>query len=515
MSLDPNLGTLSGTPTDNIGTPYSFTVTATDDLGGTGSQDYTLNVDDGVVVTPATSTLGATINNPFNLTLGATGGTGTGYTFAVTNGSLPSWMTLDPNLGTLSGTPTDASGSPFDFTITATDDGGNSGSQDYTLTVLPTLSLAAATLPDAAVGSSYSPQTLLASGGSGSGYTFVVTAGSIPDGMTLDPNLGTLGGTPTDNSGNPYSFTVTVTDDANDTANQSYTLNVNPAITLSPATLPDAALGGAYSQTIAATGGSGSGYTYALTSGTLPIGLSVDPNTGILGGTPTDNSGNPYNFTITATDSNGNTGSQGYTLTVDPAITLSPTTLPAATVGISYSQQLTASGGSGSGYTYAVTAGTLPNGLSLDPNLGILGGIPTDTATTYNFTVTATDSNGATGSQDYGLTLQAGVAVGFVFVQAPPSSVLAGSTIPPMIVQLVDAGGNAVAQDGVSVQLNISGVSTPIVATTNSAGQATFSNVSISSTGSQTLTFSAPALPDFNSLTASITVTSSRHVLIR
>ena len=78
-------------------------------------------------------------------------------------------------------------------------------------------------------------------------------------------------------------------------------------------------------------------------------------------------------------------------------ITLS--SLPNALVNESYSQTITASGGS-SPYTFAVTAGALPTGLTLGGSTGIVSGTAT-TAGYSSFTITATDSVSATGSQAY------------------------------------------------------------------------------------------------------------------
>ena len=80
------------------------------------------------------------------------------------------------------------------------------------------------------------------------------------------------------------------------------------------------------------------------------------------------------------------------------AIALSPTVLPAATVGQAYNQNVTASGGA-TPYTYAVTDGSLPTGLNMDAN-GVLSGTPAEIGTN-TFSVTATDANGCTGSQGY------------------------------------------------------------------------------------------------------------------
>ncbi|HNQ77669.1 MAG TPA: putative Ig domain-containing protein [Acidobacteriota bacterium] len=86
------------------------------------------------------------------------------------------------------------------------------------------------------------------------------------------------------------------------------------SITIAPATLPDATVGLAYSQTIAASGGTAP-YTYEVTSGVLPAGLTLNPATGVISGTPT--SGGSYTFTITATDSAACTGTITYTINFD------------------------------------------------------------------------------------------------------------------------------------------------------------------------------------------------------
>ncbi len=83
-------------------------------------------------------------------------------------------------------------------------------------------------------------------------------------------------------------------------------------LTLSPTTLPGGTVGTAYSQTITASGGTG-GYTFAKTAGTLPGGLTLASG-GLLSGTPT--TAGTSNFTITATDSSSNTGSQPYSVTI-------------------------------------------------------------------------------------------------------------------------------------------------------------------------------------------------------
>jgi hypothetical protein len=87
-------------------------------------------------------------------------------------------------------------------------------------------------------------------------------------------------------------------------------------------------------------------------------------------------------------------------------ISIAPATLPAGTCETPYSQQLTATGGTAP-YAYAVTAGTLPTGLTLSAT-GLLSGSPVAPGGTFTFTVTATDAKGCTGSQQYTVTINCG-----------------------------------------------------------------------------------------------------------
>jgi len=150
-------------------------------------------------------------------------------------------------------------------------------------------------------------------------------------------------------------------------------------------------------ETVVASGGTAP-YAYSITAGSLPAGLTFNGTTGVITGYPL--TAGPYSFTITATDSVGATASQPYTGTVTlPTVIVLPSTLPTMQVSIVYNETVAASGGT-SPYTYAVTAGTLPAGLVLNPTSGLISGTPTVSGP-YSFTITATDSFGTTGSQAY------------------------------------------------------------------------------------------------------------------
>jgi hypothetical protein len=176
-------------------------------------------------------------------------------------------------------------------------------------------------------------------------------------------------------------------------------------LTLAPTTLPSGTAGVAYSQAITATGGTGA-VTFAVTTGSLPSGLTLTP-AGDLSGTPTQTGTTP--FTVTGTDSTNNTGSQAYSLQIGcPTITVGPSTIPTGTAGTPYGPvTFTETGGVGA-TTFAITTDTLPAGITFIA--GVLAG---GTATQYGnfpFIVTATDSNFCEGTVSDTLILNAAVS---------------------------------------------------------------------------------------------------------
>jgi hypothetical protein len=180
-----------------------------------------------------------------------------------------------------------------------------------------------------------------------------------------------------------------------------------PAITFTPSTLPHAKFNASYTQALTGNGGTTPYHDFLIKSGALPAGLSLS-GTGTISGTPTATG--QFTFTVQATDSSSTpqTGTQNYTLTVDLA--LSPTSLPNAGVGKSYSQTITASGGTGN---YHLTeSGALPPHVTFKDNgngTATISGTPT-AGGSFRFTIQATDSarpTAATGSQSYTLTVKA------------------------------------------------------------------------------------------------------------
>ncbi|HSP05745.1 MAG TPA: putative Ig domain-containing protein, partial [Acidobacteriota bacterium] len=112
-------------------------------------------------------------------------------------------------------------------------------------------------------------------------------------------------------------------------------------------------------------------------------------------------------------------------------ITVSPSTLPAGTLGAAYNAIITANGGA-SPYAFTVSAGSLPPGLTLDTD-GSLTGTPTANGT-YNFVITATDSSSCTGLRSYSITVACPV------ITFSPSSLPAG-TVGAAYSQTLSANG--------------------------------------------------------------------------
>ena len=148
------------------------------------------------------------------------------------------------------------------------------------------LAINTSALPGGNVGVAYN-QTLAASGGV-PGYVWSLNAGSnpLPDGLALNPS-GVVTGTPT--AAGTTALTVKVADSAGGTATKAFTLNVAAPnvqpLSITTSALPGGTVGTAYNAQLAATGGTGS-KSWSITSGTLPAGLSLNPSTGVISGTP-------------------------------------------------------------------------------------------------------------------------------------------------------------------------------------------------------------------------------------
>ena len=495
LTLDGVFGRISGTPTASGTFPFKLMVT--DNNGLTATATLSITVGGNIVITPTTLSA-ANVGSGYSQMLTASGGQSP-YTFAVISGSLPVGLTMSAT-GAITGTAT-LPGSAS-FTVQATDSTGVTGQAALSITVNPSLgpvTITTTSLPDATVGTAYS-QTLGASGGTPP-YTWAVT-GTLPTGLTLNASTGVISGTPTAVA--TSSFTVNVTDAASGTAKQALSITTAVALTVTPATLPNAVVGTAYTQKFTAAGGKAP-YTFALT-GTLPAGFTFTAATATITGTaPAAESGS---FTITVTDASSRTVTLSLTLTATVApLSVTPTTLPNATVGVAYTQVLKATGGVAP-YTFALTLGNLPNGFTFNPATATISGTAT-AAESGNFTITVTDSAGA--HVDDGLTLSV------INPPAPTVTLTIGGTGTGFMQQLpvtvaIGAAYPVTIQGGIS--LTFAPSVTPATGVADGMIQFASGGTSISFTipaGSTTPTFSNGANPTVltGTTAGTITVTTS------
>jgi hypothetical protein len=255
-------------------------------------------------------------------------------------------------------------------------------------------------LPGATVGLAYS-ELLQASGGTAP-YTWANSVGSPPAGLSLSTN-GNLTGIPT--AAGSFSFTVQVADSLGHQASEQLSITVAPALSITTSALPGGTLGAAYSQSLAATGGTPP-YTWSLLKGSLPTGLKLSAGGSITG---TANAAGTFSFTILVTDSAALTATKQLSITVAGGLSITTAAaLPSGSLNAGYSQTLAAAGGTPP-YTWTLTAGALPKGLTLS-TAGAITGTPT-AAGTFQFTATVTDSASLTASQQFTLIVGGGLAI--------------------------------------------------------------------------------------------------------
>ena len=208
---------------------------------------------------------------------------------------------------------------------------------------------------------------------------------------------------------------------------QVITSNLSVTITITTSSLPVGTVGEAYSANLTAIGGIAP-YTWSVTVGSLPGGLSLTSSGGntdnVISGTPTTSSGSPFTFTVKVQDSSSPTPLTAYatlSITIN-VLTITTTSLPTGNVGTSYTATLTATGGT-TPYTWSISQGSLPPGLSLAGSTGIISGTPTTCTLTQgcvsNFMVSVQDAAAHSVQAPLSIT---------IFPVGPPPAVLTGVT---------------------------------------------------------------------------------------
>jgi hypothetical protein len=386
LYFDSSVGGIYGTPTE-ISPATDYTITASNAGAGT-SAVVRITVND---VNPS----GLTYNTPNVFVKGTAiqplapsvgGGAVVGYTV---NPHLPAGLSIDGTTGVISGTPT-AVAADAQYAVTASNTGG--GAQYGVHIAVTDASPSGLSYPTPVVftkGTVATTLTPTVGGGAVSSYTITP---SLPAGLFINPSTGEIGGTPATIAPATV-YTVTASN-----AQGSTTTSVNIAINdIAPDNLiyptPAVFVEGAPIAPItpAVSGGPVTGYSVTPT---LPTGLSIDPSTGVISGTPTIITAGA-DYTVTAVNSGGKT-----------TATLNLTVNDAAPFGLSYPTpgrftrgigitSLTPTVSGGAVTTYSVVP-ALPAGLSINTTTGVISGIPAAAAAMTACTVTASNASGTT-----------------------------------------------------------------------------------------------------------------------
>jgi hypothetical protein len=428
LTLDPATGSISGTPTTTSNS--TFTISADDGAhpSHTATQILSINISPAISITTISLPAGD-VQVTYSHSLGVTGGIlPFNWTYL---GTLPNGLTLSTD-GILSGIPTVA-GTFGGIRITVVDGAGVSVFQNGLSIIINPLPTITGTLPDGAQNVIYG-QTLGVAGGTGP-YTWSISSGTLPTGLSINPTSGAILGTPT--ASGVFNFSVMAVDSLLASATKDFSMTVGPIITTS--TLPAATKGVMYSATLAASGGTPS-YTWSIVSGSLPDGLTVGAGSDTISGTPTVNG--TFTFTVRLTDAKSGSVAKSLSITVSTALTVGTTALPDGLVGLVYSQAVSVSGGQPP-YGWSISAGNLPDGLTIGPSTGTITGTPT-AGGTFGFTVRVTDT--ASHSNTKALTIKI-----LRSLDSAPSSFIAGGFTNPSFAYSQDSS-YAITKTSGSVQ---------------------------------------------------------------
>ncbi len=408
LNFSTSTGVLSGTPNVTQASS-SFTVTVTDGNSQQAQNSFQLVVNAPVVAsTPSQFAMkNLTIGQaPTNFTpVTATGGTAP-LSYSISPTTLPSGMTFSTTTGLLTAPTPSQAFAQTTYTVTVTDANGSQSSSFFQFAVVngPITTLQHATVA-LTVGrpANIAPMTGTAAATLG---TFT-TNPALGDGLSINSTSGAITGTPTGTLASTP-IIVTLTDVNSVSSSRQFSLVVNPAVTAPSPGAPITLTQNQPSVTIVTPvqfSGGTAPFSYAISSA-VPAGMTFSTATGQITGSPTATLA-ATSFTVTATDANGSSASNSFSLTVDSAVgaTLSiPSEILTQNQPATSFKPVTGSGGDAP-LSYSILP-ALPDGLSLNTANGTISGAPIGTQPMASYAVTVSDVNLASATVEFFLTIK-------------------------------------------------------------------------------------------------------------
>ncbi|NPD31907.1 BspA family leucine-rich repeat surface protein [Eggerthellaceae bacterium zg-997] len=368
LSYDPATGSIAGTPTESGDFPVTFTVTNAE--GEVASGDFVIHVKPKLPTAARIDDQTGRVGEPVGIPVTADNGD-------VTVTGLPDGASYDPTTGSIAGTPT----TPGDYavTVTVTNSEGEETTTTFNLHVKPKAPTAARIGDQTGrVGDPVGVPVTAENG--------TVEVEGLPDGLSYDSATGSIAGTPT--ASGDFPVTVTVTNEEGETATATFNLHVRPKAPVAGDVRPpaDARVGEPVSVPVTAENG-----TVEVEG--LPDGLSYDPATGSIAGTPTESG--DFLATVTVTNAEGEEDASSFNLHVRPKAPVAGDVQPPAEVRVGDVLVIPMSADNGT-----VEVEGLPDGLSYDPATGAVTGAPTESGD-FPVAVTVTNAEGEVASGDF------------------------------------------------------------------------------------------------------------------
>ncbi|AOG03059.1 putative Ig domain-containing protein [Bosea sp. RAC05] len=402
LSLDPNTGRITGTPRQQ-GTYANLKLSVTDADGASGtSAAFTINVTSNIAITGLPSKIPARLARAMTPVRVFASGTPGPYQWSVSaeGASLPEGLALNPTTGAISGTPV-ASGSTSGVALRIVD------TRTGESTISPPFTVAVADAPSISVAASYTVRQ-----GRGSVVNLVPVGNNLlaggywsttskPPGYGFEYSTGAITG-PTGSIASYAGITFKVIDmfDGASATSSATTLNIWPELTVGGPAIPAAKVDTPFSMQPPVASGLMGVPTWSVI-GALPEGLTLNPATGVITGTPTKVSRLRVSMSLV----DGADKATASTIPFDINIQPEDAELPFEIVGVpaqipgvterfmSFTPTVTGAKGA---VTWSLV-GTLPSWALFEPSTGSIAGVPTTTGVTSGLVLSVSDaSTGAT-----------------------------------------------------------------------------------------------------------------------